>query len=271
MGDKHPQIDRESSFHDEWARRTRPEQVKVNEAFEAPTAMENLFILEMLGDLRGKKLLDVGAGLGESSVYFALRGAQVTATDIAPAMTQFAEELARHHNTHLTTIIAQGEELDLEPESYDIIHAANIIHHLADKEAFFAGIRRGLKPGGVFVSWDPLKYNPVINVYRRLATKVRTEDERPLSYRDVSLARKYFADLRTRHFWLLSQAIFLKYFLLDRVDPNRERYWKRIYSESGASLRWWMPLRALDRVLLRIPGLKWLSWNIVMYGHKRSP
>ena len=39
--------------------------------------MENQWILELMGDLRGKKLLDIGAGLGESSVYFALQGADV--------------------------------------------------------------------------------------------------------------------------------------------------------------------------------------------------
>ncbi len=72
---------REAEFHDQWANSTRIEDVLVRECFEAPTAMENQFILNRMGPLQGKRLLDIGAGLGESSVYFALKGAQVTTVD----------------------------------------------------------------------------------------------------------------------------------------------------------------------------------------------
>ena len=70
---------REAAFHDKWASSTSLEGVLVRESFEAPTAMENHFILRRMGTLADKRLLDIGAGLGESSVYFALHGAQVTA------------------------------------------------------------------------------------------------------------------------------------------------------------------------------------------------
>ena len=58
----------ESEFHDQWAQETPLAKIAVREAFEAPTALENRTILGLMGDLRGKHLLDVGAGLGESSV-----------------------------------------------------------------------------------------------------------------------------------------------------------------------------------------------------------
>ncbi len=69
---------REAAFHDAWASSTKLEDVLVRECFEAPTALENQFILSRMGTVRDKRLLDIGAGLGESSVYFALQGAQVT-------------------------------------------------------------------------------------------------------------------------------------------------------------------------------------------------
>ena len=72
---------RETEFHDAWANNTSIESVLVRECFEAPTAMENQFILSQMGELKGKRLLDVGSGLGESSVYFALQGARVTVSD----------------------------------------------------------------------------------------------------------------------------------------------------------------------------------------------
>src|ERR1035438_6621178 len=88
---------RETEFHDSWARSTDLRSVGVREAFEAPTAMENQFILKQIGPLAGKRLLEIGAGLGESSVYFALQGAQVTTTDISPGMVEIAVRLGEIH------------------------------------------------------------------------------------------------------------------------------------------------------------------------------
>jgi hypothetical protein len=56
--------------------------------------------------------------------------------------------------------------------------------------------------------------------------------------------------------------------LKDRVHPNSDRYWKRILRETPQTLRWWTPLSSLDGVLTRIPGLRWLAWNMVMWGQK---
>ncbi len=92
---------REVAFHDAWASSTRLEDVLVRECFEAPTALENQFILSRIGDLRGKKLLDIGVGLGESSVYFALRGAQVTAVDISPLMIEKVASLGKRYGVEI--------------------------------------------------------------------------------------------------------------------------------------------------------------------------
>ncbi len=260
--------DREVAFHDAWANSTQLEDVLVRECFEAPTALENRFILERIGDLRGKKLLDIGAGLGESSVYFALRGAQVTAIDISPLMIEKVVALGKQYGVEVEGRIAEGENLNVPANQYDLIYLANTIHHVQDRAALFQQMHRALKPGGAFFSYDPLAYNPVINIYRRIAVRVRTPDESPLTLADLKLARKYFSNVGHREFWLSTLFLFAKYYLIDRVDPNADRYWKRILRETPETLRWWIPLASLDRLLTRIPGLRWLSWNVVMWGEK---
>ncbi len=261
---------RETAFHDKWAASTPLEEIQVRECFEAPTALENQFILSRVGSLRGKKLLDIGAGLGESSVYFALQGAQVTMTDISPAMVETATALGGKFGVKLEGIVSSAEDLNVPSGEYDIVYAANLIHHVSDRARLFEQIKRALKPGGTFFSWDPLAYNPAIYLYRKMATEVRTEDERPLTIRDVELARRYFPALRHREFWVASLLLFVKYYLKDRVHPNDQRYWKRILRETSENLGWWMPLRSLDRTLTRIPGVRWLAWNVVMWGQKES-
>src|SRR5262245_60664002 len=204
----------ESHFHDLWALSTPLDQIAVREAFEAPTAFENRAILALMGDLRGKKLLDVGAGLGESSVYFALLGAEVTAVDLSPGMVDCAVALGKLHGVEIRGVVQSGESLDVEEGYYDIVYIANTIHHVTDKDQLFRQIFRALKPGGRFFSFDPLAYNPIIEIYRRLATKVRTEDESPLTFADLKTAGRYFRNVQHREFWILTLSLFLKYFLI---------------------------------------------------------
>lgn len=261
--------DAERAFHDQWAESERAEAVEIDAAFEAITAPENRFILDILGDVRGRRLLDVGTGLGESAIYFAKLGAVVTAIDISPKMVALCLENARRLGVTLTAHAATGEDLGLPDNAFDIVYAANVLHHIEDREQFLATMRRVLAPGGTFVAWDPLMYNPVINVYRRKATAVRTPDERPLGYADLARVRRYFPGARSRTFWLTSVLLFLKYYVIDRKDPNKVRYWKAILRETPRSIGWWfLPLQWLDRALLRIPGVRMLAWNVVQWGRK---
>lgn len=263
--------DREAVFHDNWASSTKLEDVLVRECFEAPTALENQFVLSRMGNLKGKKILDIGAGLGESSVYFALKGAKVTTTDISPLMVEKVLNLAAKFSVEMEGIVSTAESLNVPEDHFDFVYIANTIHHVPDRERLFLQIRRALKPGGLFYSYDPLAYNPAINLYRRMATEVRTPDESPLTVADLKLARKYFANVGHREFWILSLVLFAKYYLFDRVHPNTDRYWKRILKETPKSLRWWRPLVPLDAAISRMPGVRFLAWNMVMWGTKPLP
>jgi SAM-dependent methyltransferase len=260
--------DREAMFHDAWASSTNLDDVLVRECFEAPTALENQFILRRMGALRGKRILDIGAGLGESSVYFALQGAQVTTTDISPLMVAKVLELAAKFTVQVEGIVSTAEALNVPENHFDFVYIANTIHHVADRGKLFSQIRRALKPGGRFFSYDPLAYNPAIKVYRRMATEVRTPDENPLTRADLKRARSYFCDVGHHEFWIATLVLFAKYYVLDRVHPNADRYWKRILKETPESLWWWKPLLLVDGVLSRVPGLRFWSWNMVMWGTK---
>ena len=258
----------EEAFHDDWASTTPVDQVCVLECFEAPAAVENRYILSLMGPLAGKRILDIGSGLGESSVYFGRMGARVTMIDISPRMIEKAKEVGRYHGVEIEGRTGIGEQLPVGDAEFDIVYVANTIHHVTNRRRLFYEMQRVLKPDGSFFSYDPLAYNPAINVYRRMANQVRTEDERPLHRSDIAMAREYFEDVQYRTFWIATLALFFKYYLLDRLHPNDDRYWKRILRETDSSLWWWKPLLAADSLLTRVPGLRWWAWNVVMSGRK---
>jgi hypothetical protein len=134
-----------------------------------------------------------------------------------------------------------------------------------DIEATLRRVKPHLKPGGLFVSWDPLAYNPAINVYRKKAMDVRTEDEHPLTLRDIRLFKKYFSTVETRYFWLTTLVIFVIMALVQRRNPNKERFWKTVVDECDRWAPLYRPLELLDRLLLRLlPPLRLLCWNVVI-------
>jgi 2-polyprenyl-3-methyl-5-hydroxy-6-metoxy-1,4-benzoquinol methylase len=81
-------LERERQFHDNWAAAIDVDGIRVADYFEACTAPENRFILRQMGDIQGKRLLDLGCGAGENSVYFAKKGAHCVATDYSPGMVK---------------------------------------------------------------------------------------------------------------------------------------------------------------------------------------
>lgn len=261
--------DREREFHDTWAAGIDPADVRVHESFSAVTSPEPQWILAQFGSLKGKKVLELGAGAGEASVFFALQGADVTATDLSPGMLEVVRRVAALHGVEVKTAVASADDLSqFRTESFDIVYAANLLHHV-DIEKTLDAVKTVLKPGGVAGFWDPVAHNPVINVYRKMAMEVRTEDENPIRRSQMRYFTDRFSDVRKEFFWLTTLLIFLKFYLVDRVHPNEDRYWKRILREEQALRPIYRPLAWLDRLLLRmVPLLGWWSWNIAVVVRK---
>ena len=258
----------EEVFHNSWAKTIEVNKISVNDYFEACTAPENRLILQKLGNIKNKKILEIGCGAGEASVYFAKLGAKVMATDLSDEMLLVAKELAGNNGVSIKTKKCSATQIDLPSESFDIIYAANLLHHV-DIEKTLHESQRIIKKGGLFVSWDPLAHNPIINVYRQKASSVRTPNEHPLRISEIEIFRKYFSSIQHETTWLFTQLIFIKLFFIDRIDPNVERYWKKIIYDHKNLEKLYCRLEKIDKfVLSSFPFLKKYCWNIIIFAQK---
>lgn len=257
----------EAEFHDKWAEIEDPEKIEVKLINEASTSPEMRFITKQIGNFNGKKILDVGCGLGEVSIYFALKGANVTALDISSGMLKKTSQLAKLNGVKIKTHLATAEDFNFsDNEKFDVIYMGNCLHH-ANIDRSMKNVVSHLNKDGIFLSWDPIAYNPIINIYRLIATKVRTPDEHPLKLSDIKLIKNYFKFSETNYFWFTTLIIFMLMFIVQLKNPNKERFWKTVIYESK---RWeWLykPLERLDKIILKVfPPLKLLCWNVVIFG-----
>ncbi len=261
-------LERERQFHNFWAAAIDVEGIRVQDYFEACTAPENRFILRHMGEMTGKRLLDLGCGAGENSVYFAKKGALCVASDYSPGMVEVARQLATANGVRIEGCTANAMALEFPDNTFDFVYASNLLHHLPSPKLAIMEMHRVLKPGGKACFWDPLKHNPIINVYRRIATKVRTEDETPLDINIVDFVKSQFSTTTYDTFWLATLWIFLQFYLVEKVNPNRERYWKKIIIEQERLQPQYQQLEKLDTILKKIPLLKRLAWNIAVVATK---
>jgi ubiquinone/menaquinone biosynthesis C-methylase UbiE len=99
--------------------------------------------------LKGRKLLEVGCGMGYDSLEFIRRGVRVTAIDLTPNAVEFARR-------HFEVVGAQADEvrvgnaLDLPfaDETFDGVWSNGVLHATGDTRKAIAEVRRVLKPGG---------------------------------------------------------------------------------------------------------------------------
>jgi len=267
MVEKIDRLSRERQFHDQWASTIDLHEISINAAFEGSTAPENRFILTQLGDIKGKYLLDLGCGAGESSVYFARKGVRCVAGDYSTEMIQMSKKLAKLYDVEIEAHIVNAEELNFADNTFDIVYASNILHHV-DAEKSLAEIYRVLKVGGTACIWEPMRHNPIINIYRWIASDVRTEDEHPLSIFFVDLVKRIFAEVTYETFWYATLWILLRFFLVERVNPNKERYWKKIINEEKRLRSIYYRLEKYDRLFKKIPLIKRLGWTLAIVAKK---
>jgi len=258
----------EQDFHNQWAQQVNLDDLLVTQSFEAATALENNYALSQMLPLKGKKLLDLGCGAGETSVYFALQGAEVTAVDISEEMLELVKKLAARHNVTLQTQHTVAEQMPFADEAFDIVFGNGVLHHI-ELEPSLKEIHRVLKPGGRAVFIEPLCYNPVIEVYRHLAKTVRTPTERPFSYSNLNDMAKLFPKVEHREFWFFSLLVFIYFFLIERANPSKVRYWKKVIEDSERLEWFFLPLKRLDDTTLKVfPWLGCLCWNMVITATK---
>jgi SAM-dependent methyltransferase len=104
--------------------------------------------LDVLGDVDGLDIVELGCGTAYFSAQFARRGARVVGVDPTPAQLETARRMQRETGIEFPLIEATGEDVPLPDASFDIVHSEYGASIWADPYLWIPEAARLLRPGG---------------------------------------------------------------------------------------------------------------------------
>jgi SAM-dependent methyltransferase len=163
------------------------------------------YCCHLLGDPRGKKVLDLGCGTGENTLLLALKGAEVFALDISPELIDLAKQRLQINNTpsdNVHFVVTSAHTLPLEDESIDTVFGIAILHHL-DLRMTSSEVYRILKKGGRAIFQEPVRDSATIRFIRGLVPYTAPDVspyERPLTSKELKEFAAPFPLFQSRAF-----------------------------------------------------------------------
>jgi ubiquinone/menaquinone biosynthesis C-methylase UbiE len=100
--------------------------------------------------LRGKRVLEIGCGLGSHARLLAQAGCQLTAIDLTKRAVELTRKRLAFKNLTADLRVMDAEKLEFPDENFDFVWSWGVIHHSSRTEEIVKEVYRVLKPGGEF-------------------------------------------------------------------------------------------------------------------------
>ncbi len=235
------------------ARHTPSHQLRMDETqiarYMSPSA-ESEFPLEyayaLLGDIRGRTVLDLGCGSGENSVLLARRGAEVIGVDISESLLSLARQRLAVNgcaDAAVRFVPASAHRLPIPDESVDVVLGIAILHHL-DLDATSREVLRVLRPGGRAIFKEPVRDSWLFRAVRKLIPYSAADVspfERPLTTPEL---KRFAARFRLSH----SRSFRLPFVSVVQIAPIFRRWTDAAYRLDGWMLNRFPRLARLSSV-----------------------
>lgn len=157
-------------------------------------------VIEQMGDLQDKTVMDLGSGSGYFTFKLAKVAQKVIAADVNEEFLQHIKEEKQKHESIARKIEVRKVPYDspsLAENEVHIVLLANAYHHLKDRVAYFQKVKKGLKDNGKVMIIDyrkDSKHGPPKN--HKLAADVALAELEQVGFSSID----YVPDLLPRQY-----------------------------------------------------------------------
>jgi ubiquinone/menaquinone biosynthesis C-methylase UbiE len=132
---------------------------------------------------QGKKVLEVGCGVGTDLLRFAQKGARVTGVDLSQTAVELARRNFALNGPKADLRVMDGEHLLFEDNEFDMVYAHGVLQYTANPMQMLNEIKRVLKPGG----------HAIVMVYNRMSwlNLLHQVTNVALEHEDAPVLRKF--------------------------------------------------------------------------------
>lgn len=194
---------------------------------------------QLLGDVRGKRILELGCGAASSSRWLATQRAKPVALDVSAGMLRHASALNTHSGVPVPLVQADAAALPFGAESFDIVCTAfGAVPFVEDSLKVMHEVHRVLKPGGrwVFSVTHPMRWIFLDDPTEHGLVAVHSYfDRRPYVEYDELGEATYVEHHRTLGD-RLRELVAAGFTLVDLIEPEWPEGHERIWGQ-------WSPLR----------------------------
>jgi 2-polyprenyl-3-methyl-5-hydroxy-6-metoxy-1,4-benzoquinol methylase len=182
---------------------------------------------EWLGDLEGKRILDLGCYSGNAlSVDMASECGEYLGIDLSErGISQLQEKLNALKKDSAEARVIDFLSPSFQEKPFDIIYIYGAMHHFEDFEHLLVRLNSFLKQDGCIIAYDPLKTSILVNTVRALYRPFQQDAgwEWPFSKRTFKLIEKHFTIRQ-----LQGVLGYSKYALIINLLPLSRRFKQKI-------------------------------------------
>jgi len=226
------------------------EKYNANKKYYAINRKVNLKIDRWIAaNTQGKDVFEVACGEDGLILKAAPYMKSGMAADIAPVTIELARKVAgergRPEFRKIDFRALDCEHTGLPDNSFDVMIETGALHHM-DLDAAYKEAARLLRKDGEYFCIEAIRHNPIIHLYRKLTPHLRTawEVDHILGRSQVLKGLEYFEQIEISHYNIAT---------LFAIPFHKTPLFKPVLSL----------LEAVDSVLTRIPGIRWIAWQAV--------
>ncbi len=178
---------------------------------------------------RGKKVLEVGCGIGIDGMEFAKIGANYIGIDISEKSLKLAKTYFNLSNQRANLLLADAENLPFQDNTFDLVYSWGVLHHTPDIQKAIEEIYRVLKPNGRIIIMLYNKYSLVgLQLYIRygiLRGKIQVNPVDLYAFHHESPGTRAFTDKEVQELFSQFRGVKIK----NIVTPYDVRVSKNIF------------------------------------------